>query len=121
MQQGIDEQREGAIRGAGWLQELALPLTVTLLLFVLLTAFVNLFIGSASAKWALLAPVFVPMLLLAGLSPEATQVAYRIGDSYIYQVTNMSTGAEEKPFRYIITDITDKEIIFNNGVLSAAI
>lgn len=70
-----------AIRGAELLQELALPLTVTLLLMVLLTAFVNLFIGSASAKWALLAPVFVPMLLLAGLSPEATQVAYRIGDS----------------------------------------
>jgi aminobenzoyl-glutamate transport protein len=70
-----------AIRGAGLLQQLALPVTITLLLFVLLTAVVNLFIGSASAKWALLAPVFVPMLLLAGLSPEATQVAYRIGDS----------------------------------------
>lgn len=70
-----------AISGAGLLQQMALPLTVTLLLMVLLTAFVNLFIGSASAKWALLAPVFVPMLLLAGLSPEATQVAYRIGDS----------------------------------------
>lgn len=70
-----------AIRGAGLLQQLALPVTLTLILFVLLTAVVNLFIGSASAKWALLAPVFVPMLLLAGLSPEATQVAYRIGDS----------------------------------------
>ena len=70
-----------AIRGAGLLQELALPFILTLILFVLLSAFVNLFIGSASAKWALMAPVFVPMLLLAGLSPEATQVAYRIGDS----------------------------------------
>jgi aminobenzoyl-glutamate transport protein len=46
-----------------------------------LTALINLFIGSSSAKWALIAPVFVPMLLLAGLSPEAAQVAYRIGDS----------------------------------------
>lgn len=70
-----------AIQGAALLQQLALPVTATLLLFVLLIAIINLFIGSSSAKWALLAPVFVPMLLLAGLSPEATQVAYRIGDS----------------------------------------
>lgn len=52
-----------------------------------LTAFINLFIGSASAKWALLAPIFVPMLMLMGFSPEATQMAYRIGDS----VTNIVT------------------------------
>lgn len=70
-----------AIQGAQLLQQLALPTAIILLLFMLMVAFVNLFIGSASAKWALLAPVFVPMLLLAGLSPEAAQVAYRIGDS----------------------------------------
>lgn len=70
-----------AIHGAGLLQQLALPIAVTLILFMLLTAFVNLFIGSASAKWALMAPVFVPMLLLAGMPPEATQLAYRVGDS----------------------------------------
>ncbi len=39
-------------------------------------------IGSASAKWAILAPIFVPMLMLMGYSPETTQAAYRIGDSY---------------------------------------
>jgi aminobenzoyl-glutamate transport protein len=70
-----------AIKGAALLQTLSLPAVVTLVLFVLLTALINLFIGSSSAKWALIAPVFVPMLLLAGLSPEAAQVAYRIGDS----------------------------------------
>ncbi len=42
---------------------------------------VNLLIGSASAKWALLAPIFVPMLMLLGISPELTQAAYRVGDS----------------------------------------
>jgi aminobenzoyl-glutamate transport protein len=42
---------------------------------------VNLFIGSASAKWALLAPIFVPMLMQLGISPELTQAAYRVGDS----------------------------------------
>lgn len=70
-----------AIHGAALLKSLALPAALTLVVFVVLAAMINLFIGSASAKWALLAPVFVPMLLLAGLSPEAAQVAYRIGDS----------------------------------------
>jgi aminobenzoyl-glutamate transport protein len=56
-----------------------------LVCFILLTATVNLFMGSSSAKWALMAPVFVPMFMLLGYSPELTQVAYRIGDS----VTNV--------------------------------
>jgi aminobenzoyl-glutamate transport protein len=76
-----------AIEGARWLQDLAPPTAVVLVALVFIAAFVNLFIGSASAKWALLAPVFVPMLLLAGLSPEATQVAYRIGDSSTNLIT----------------------------------
>ncbi len=54
---------------------------------VILSAFVNLFIGSASAKWALLAPIFVPMFMLVGIAPEITQGAYRVGDS----VTNIIT------------------------------
>ena len=49
--------------------------------FVFLTAFINLFMGSASAKWAVMAPVFVPMLMLLGHSPELVQAAYRVGDS----------------------------------------
>ena len=49
---------------------------------ILLTATVNLLIGSASAKWALLAPIFVPMLMLSGFSPESAQAAYRVGDSF---------------------------------------
>lgn len=56
----------------------AIPLTVA---FVLVTAAVNLIMGSASAKWAIMAPVFIPMFMLLGYSPEFTQVAYRVGDS----------------------------------------
>ncbi|MEO0835491.1 MAG: AbgT family transporter [Cyanobacteria bacterium J06642_3] len=70
-----------AIQGANFLQSTGftgLPLLVT---FILVSAFINLFIGSASAKWNLIAPVFVPMLMLVGYSPEFTQLAYRIGDS----------------------------------------
>jgi aminobenzoyl-glutamate transport protein len=48
---------------------------------VLLTAFVNIFVGSASGKWGLLAPIFVPMLMSLGISPDLTQAAYRVGDS----------------------------------------
>lgn len=70
-----------AINGAELLAESGLPKTVLLVMFVLLSASINLFIGSASAKWALIAPIFVPMFLLSGISPEATQTAYRIGDS----------------------------------------
>ncbi len=70
-----------ALKGASLLKALALPGSVTIVGIVLLTAFVNLFVGSASAKWALLAPIFVPMLMQVGISPELTQAAYRVGDS----------------------------------------
>jgi len=70
-----------AISGADMLKALQLNSAFLLVCFVLLTALLNLLIGSASAKWALIAPIFVPMFLLLGISPEAAQVAFRIGDS----------------------------------------
>ncbi|MCA0267814.1 MAG: AbgT family transporter [Bacteroidetes bacterium] len=70
-----------ALKGAGALKAMALPSGVTIVGIILITAMVNLLIGSASAKWALLAPIFVPMLMQLGLSPELTQAAYRVGDS----------------------------------------
>ncbi len=70
-----------ALKGAAFLQALDMPGQVTIGGIILVTASVNLLIGSASAKWALLAPIFVPMLMQVGLSPELTQAAYRVGDS----------------------------------------
>jgi len=70
-----------AINGSASLQTLDLNPIVLVCIFIFMAAFINLFIGSASAKWAILAPVFVPMLLLLGIAPELTQAAYRIGDS----------------------------------------
>ena len=70
-----------AIKGANALSEMALPMGVTLIGIVLLTAFVNLLVGSASAKWALIGSVMVPMLMQLGVSPDLTQAAYRVGDS----------------------------------------
>ncbi|WP_270941851.1 AbgT family transporter [Romboutsia lituseburensis] len=54
---------------------------VLMVAFIFLTAFVNLFMGGASSKWGLLAPIFVPMLMVAGFSPAGVQLMYRIGDS----------------------------------------
>jgi aminobenzoyl-glutamate transport protein len=70
-----------AIKGAAALREAGLPMQLTLIGIVLLTASINLLVGSASAKWALIAPVFVPMLMQLGVSPDLTQAAYRVGDS----------------------------------------
>jgi aminobenzoyl-glutamate transport protein len=70
-----------ALEGAEVLKSLGLPAAVTVVGIVLLTALLNLFVGSASAKWALLAPIFVPMLMQLGISPDLTQAAYRVGDS----------------------------------------
>lgn len=70
-----------AIEGAQVLKSLALPSMVTIVGIIFLTAFVNLFVGSSSAKWALLGPIFVPMLMQLNISPDLTQAAYRLGDS----------------------------------------
>lgn len=69
-----------AIKGANSIQSSGLPIFAVLGLIVLFAALLNLFVGSASAKWAFLAPVVVPMLMLSGISPEMTTAAYRVGD-----------------------------------------
>lgn len=70
-----------AIHGAEGLRASGLPTPLLLSGIVLLAASINLFIGSASAKWAALAPILVPMLMLLGVSPEMSTAAYRVGDS----------------------------------------
>jgi len=74
-----------AIKGANFLQSVDLGLIPLIILFVLLSGFINMFMGSASAKWAILGPVFIPMFMLLGYSPELSQAIFRIGDS----VTNI--------------------------------
>ena len=70
-----------AIKGANAIQASGLPIFAVLGVIVLFSALLNLFVGSASAKWAFLAPVVVPMLMLSGISPEMTTAAFRVGDS----------------------------------------
>lgn len=70
-----------AISGAGLLKDIGLEGGTLLAGFVLFAAVLNLLISSASAKWAILAPIFVPMFTLLGFTPEATQVVFRVGDS----------------------------------------
>lgn len=69
-----------AVHGADAIQNSGLPLPIVLGLIVLFSALLNLFVGSASAKWALMAPVLVPMLILLGISPDGATAAYRVGD-----------------------------------------
>src|SRR6056297_2300960 len=71
-----------AVKGSEGLNAIGFTGGPLLVAFIIVSSLVNLVMGSASAKWALLAPIFVPMLMLMGYSPETTQAAYRIGDSY---------------------------------------
>ena len=78
-----------AVEGAELLKASGLGGLPLMFCFVLTAAFLNLFMGSASAKWAVMAPVFVPMFMLIGYTPELTQTAYRIGDSVSNVVSPM--------------------------------
>ena len=80
-----------ALNGANFFNSINIGLIPLMIIFVLFSAFMNLFMGSASAKWNILAPVFVPMFMLMGYSPELCQLAYRIGDSCTNLITPMMT------------------------------
>jgi aminobenzoyl-glutamate transport protein len=80
-----------AVHGADGLRSMDLPAPVLLATIVLFSAALNLLIGSASAKWALLAPVLVPMLMLLGISPEMSTAAYRVGDGATNIITPLMT------------------------------
>lgn len=74
-----------AIQGANLLTQSGLGIIPLMILFIIFSGIINLFMGSASAKWALMAPIFVPMFMILGYAPELIQVGFRIGDS----VTNI--------------------------------
>ena len=80
-----------ALAGASFFKNANIGLIPLMVIFVLFSAFMNLFMGSASAKWNILAPVFVPMFMLLGYSPELCQLAYRIGDSSTNIITPLMT------------------------------
>ncbi len=80
-----------ALSGANFLEAINIGLIPLLIIFIVFVAFMNLFMGSASAKWNILAPVFVPMFMQLGYTPELCQLAYRIGDSCTNIITPMMT------------------------------
>ncbi|MEX1197642.1 MAG: AbgT family transporter [Pseudohongiellaceae bacterium] len=69
-----------AVNGASLIEAADMPMALLLCVIILFTGMINLLVGSASAKWALLAPVVVPMFMLLGVSPEMSTAAYRVGD-----------------------------------------
>jgi aminobenzoyl-glutamate transport protein len=78
-----------AIKGAELLKAIGLTGIPLILCFIVVASLMNLFMGSSSAKWAVMAPIFVPMFMLLGFTPELTQTAYRIGDSTTNVITPM--------------------------------
>ena len=78
-----------AVMGADAIVALNLDNPLVFIPFILMCCFVNLMLGSASAQWAVTAPIFVPMLMTIGYSPEVIQAAYRIGDSTTNIITPM--------------------------------
>lgn len=76
-----------AVHGAAWLEAMHITGSPLIVGFILLAGLINLLIGSASAKWALLAPTFVPIFMLLGLSPEFSQSVYRMGDAFTNVIT----------------------------------
>ena len=70
-----------SIKGSVFLKDIGLTGLSLIVVFIVVIAFINLFIAVDSAKWAMMAPIFVPMFMNLGLSPELTQAAFRIGDS----------------------------------------
>jgi aminobenzoyl-glutamate transport protein len=78
-----------AVEGADLLRDLALTGPTIFVPFILMCCVVNLMLGSASAQWAVTAPIFVPMLMTVGYSPQVIQAAYRIGDSTTNIITPM--------------------------------
>lgn len=81
-----------AVKGAMLLRALQLGPIPLLVALVVMTACINILLGSSSAKWAMLAPVLVPMFMLLSYSPELTQTAYRVGDSLTNIITPLSSN-----------------------------
>ncbi len=104
-----------AVQGAGVIESSNLPMPVLLALLVLFAGTINLFVGSASAKWALLAPVMVPMMMLLGVSAEMTTAAYRVGDSATNIITPLMVY-----FPLILTFCQRWKADFGIGSLMAA-
>lgn len=81
-----------AVKGAALLKAAGLGAVPLVIAVVALTATINLFMGSSGAKWAMLAPIFVPMFMMLGYTPEFTQAAYRLGDSLTNIVTPLMSN-----------------------------
>jgi aminobenzoyl-glutamate transport protein len=76
-----------SVKGAETLKAAGLTGIGLILGFIVISSLINIFVGSASAKWAIMAPIFVPMFMLLEFDPALTQMAYRIGDSITNPLT----------------------------------
>jgi aminobenzoyl-glutamate transport protein len=70
-----------AIGGSDVLTNAKVSLVPMVIIFAVFTAVINIFIGSAAAKWAILSPIYIPIFMLMGHSPEVAQAVYHAGDN----------------------------------------
>ena len=115
-----------AVKGADFLKAIGFTGFPLIVAFIIVAAFINLFMGSASAKWAILAPVFIPMFMRLGYSPELTQAMYRIGDSstniisplmsyFAFIVTYMQKFDKESGMGTLISTMLPYSMVFLCG------
>ncbi len=104
-----------AVKGASLLMSADIGLIPLMILFILLSASINMLMGSASAKWAILAPIFIPMFMIMGYSPELSQVVYRVGDSVTNVISPMMSF-----FALIIAFVQKYDLKAGIGTIIAA-
>ena len=92
-----------AIGGADFLKNVGFTGLPMCVLFVLITSLVNIFMSSGSAKWAIFAPIFIPMFMLLGYHPGFTQLLYRLGDSPTNCFTPMN------PYLWMILSVAQEK------------
>lgn len=86
---GLD--RMLAYAGGSALFEASLPIPLLIVLFVLVVVFGDFAMSGMLSKFGVLAPIFIPMFMIVGMSPELTTAAYRIGDSVVNIVTPLNS------------------------------
>ena len=74
-----------AVKGGEFLENAGITGIPLIIFFVVFIGTINVFLSSSSSKWVMLSPIIIPMFMRIGYTPEFTQLAYRVGDSF----TNM--------------------------------
>lgn len=82
-----------AYAGGQLLVDASLPIPVLIVTFVFLVILGDFAMSGLMSKFAVMAPIFVPMFMFVGISPELMMACYRIGDSVVNVITPLNSYA----------------------------